>query len=69
LHEDGLLEEPRRIIERLATEISTLAAGNLETSMILAFEQKVTSFADAVAARYFLQRPELPGGPGASGFA
>jgi uncharacterized alpha-E superfamily protein len=69
LHEDGLLEEPRRIIERLATEMSTLAAGNLETSMILAFEQKVTSFADAVAARYFLQRPELPGGLGASGLA
>jgi uncharacterized circularly permuted ATP-grasp superfamily protein/uncharacterized alpha-E superfamily protein len=69
LHEDGLLEEPRQIVERLATEISTSAAGNLDTSTILAFEQKVTSFADAVAARYFLQRPELPGGIGASGLA
>jgi uncharacterized alpha-E superfamily protein len=69
LHEDGLLEEPRQIVERLSTEISTLAAANLDASMILAFEQKVTSFADAVGARYFLQRPELPGGLGASGLA
>jgi uncharacterized alpha-E superfamily protein len=69
LHEDGLLEEPRRIIARLSTEIATSAAGNLETSTILAFEQKVSGFADAVAGRYFLQRPELPGGLGASGLA
>ena len=69
LHEDGLLEEPRRIIERLATEVSTSAAGNLENSIILGLEQKITSFADAVAARYFLQRPELPGDLGASGLA
>ncbi len=69
LHEDGLLEEPRQIIERLATEISTSAARDLETSIILKFEQKITSFADAVAARYFLQRPELPAGLGASGLA
>jgi uncharacterized alpha-E superfamily protein len=69
LHEDGLLEEPRQIIARLSTEIATSAAGNLETSTILAFEQKISSFADAVAGRYFLQRPELPGGLGASGLA
>jgi uncharacterized circularly permuted ATP-grasp superfamily protein/uncharacterized alpha-E superfamily protein len=69
LREDGLLEEPRRIVARLSTEIATSAAGNLETSTILAFEQKVSSFADAVAGRYFLQRPELPGGLSASGLA
>ena len=69
LHEDGLLEEPRQIIARLTTEISTSAAANLNTSTILAFEQKVSGFADAVAARYFLQRPELPAGLGASGLA
>jgi uncharacterized alpha-E superfamily protein len=69
LREDGLLEEPQQIIEKLTSEISTAVAGNLETSIILAFEQKVTSFADAVAARYFLQRPELPVGMAASGLA
>jgi uncharacterized circularly permuted ATP-grasp superfamily protein/uncharacterized alpha-E superfamily protein len=67
LHEDGLLEEPRQIIARLTTEISTSAAGSLKTSTILGFEQKISSFADAVAARYFLQRPELPAGLGESG--
>ena len=64
-----LLEEPRQIVARLSTEIATSAAGNLEASVILAYEQKISSFADAVAARYFLQRPELPGGLGASGLA
>jgi uncharacterized circularly permuted ATP-grasp superfamily protein/uncharacterized alpha-E superfamily protein len=67
LHEDGLLEESRQIIARLTTEISTSAAGNLSTSAILGFEQKISSFANAVAARYFLQRPELPAGLGESG--
>jgi uncharacterized circularly permuted ATP-grasp superfamily protein/uncharacterized alpha-E superfamily protein len=67
LHEDGLLEEPRQIIARLTTEISTSAAGGLNTSTILGFEQKISSFADAVAARYFLQRPELPASLGESG--
>ena len=41
LQDDGLLEEPRQIIARLATEIATSAAGNLETSIILAFEQGI----------------------------
>jgi uncharacterized circularly permuted ATP-grasp superfamily protein/uncharacterized alpha-E superfamily protein len=69
LHEDGLLEEPRQIITKLATEISTSAAGNLETSIILAFEQKILNFADTVAARYFLRRPEMSVGIGVSGLA
>jgi uncharacterized alpha-E superfamily protein len=69
LHEDGLLEEPRRIIERLATEISTTAAKNLETSFILALEQNIANFADAVAARYFLQRPDISVGISKSGLA
>ena len=69
LHEDGLLEEPRQIIAKLATEISTSVAGDLETSIILALEQKISNFADAVAARYFLQRPEIAVGISASGLA
>jgi uncharacterized circularly permuted ATP-grasp superfamily protein/uncharacterized alpha-E superfamily protein len=69
LHEDGLLEEPRLIIAKLATELSTSVARDLEVSTILAIEQKVSSFADAVAARYFLQRPEIAVGISASGLA
>jgi uncharacterized alpha-E superfamily protein len=69
LQQDGLLEEPRQIIARLATEISTSAAMNIETSIILAFEQKISNFADAVAARYFLQRPEISVANSASGLA
>jgi uncharacterized circularly permuted ATP-grasp superfamily protein/uncharacterized alpha-E superfamily protein len=69
LHEDGLLEEPRQIIAKLATEISTSVAGDLEISIILAFEQKISNFADAVASRYFLQRPEIAVGMSASGLA
>jgi uncharacterized alpha-E superfamily protein len=69
LHEDGLLEEPRLIIAKLATELSTSVARDLEVSTILAVEQKVSSFADAVAARYFLQRPEIAVGISASGLA
>ena len=69
LQDDGLLEEPRQIIARLATEIATSAAGNLETSIILAFEQRISNFADAVSSRYFLQRPASSVGIGASGLA
>ena len=69
LHEDGLLEEPRQIIARLTTEISTSAAGSLNVPTILGYEQKISSFANAVASRYFLQRPELPASLGESGLA
>jgi len=69
LQEDGLLEEPQQIIARLTAEISTLAAMNLETSMILACEQRIANFADSVAARYFLQRPEIAVGFSMSGLA
>jgi uncharacterized circularly permuted ATP-grasp superfamily protein/uncharacterized alpha-E superfamily protein len=69
LHEDGLLEEPRQIIAKLATEISTSVAKDIETSIILALAQKISNFADAVATRYFLQRPEIAVGISASGLA
>ena len=69
LQQDGLPEEPRRLIERLATEISTSTAERLDTSIILALEQKISGFSEAVAARYFLQRPDMPVGIGASGLA
>jgi uncharacterized alpha-E superfamily protein len=69
LQEDGLMEEPRQIIARLATEMATSVAKGLKTSTILAFEQTISRFSDAVATRYFLQRPEISVGAGASGLA
>jgi uncharacterized circularly permuted ATP-grasp superfamily protein/uncharacterized alpha-E superfamily protein len=69
LQQDGLLEEPRQIIERLATEVSTAAAKDLETSFILGLEGQISRFSNAVATRYFLQRPELPVQIAASGLA
>ncbi len=69
LHQDGLPEEPRQIIARLTTELSTSAANGLDTSTILALEQRISNFADAVAARYFLRRPEISAATGASGLA
>ncbi|MDQ8730982.1 circularly permuted type 2 ATP-grasp protein [Bradyrhizobium sp. LHD-71] len=58
LNEDGLPEEPKRIIELIAGEIGSIAARDTDVSAILAFEQKLMRFADALAARYFLQRPD-----------
>jgi uncharacterized alpha-E superfamily protein len=69
LNDDGLPEEPKRIIELFSGEIASTSARKVDVPMILAFEQKLTGFADAVAARYFLQRPEGLKSKSASGLA
>jgi uncharacterized circularly permuted ATP-grasp superfamily protein/uncharacterized alpha-E superfamily protein len=69
LRNDGMLEEPSQLIAKLVTEISTSAAKDIDSTIILALEQKISNFADAVAARYFLHRPEIAVGKGASGLA
>jgi uncharacterized circularly permuted ATP-grasp superfamily protein/uncharacterized alpha-E superfamily protein len=69
LRNDGMLEEPSQLIVKLVTEISTSAAKDLDSTIILALEQKISNFAEAVAARYFLRRPEIAVGKGASGLA
>jgi uncharacterized circularly permuted ATP-grasp superfamily protein/uncharacterized alpha-E superfamily protein len=58
LNDDGLPEEPRRIVEQIAGEIASASARSIAPAAILAFEQKLMRFADAVATRYFLQRPD-----------
>jgi uncharacterized alpha-E superfamily protein len=58
LNEDGIPEEPTRIIESLGGEIASVAARDIDVAMILGLEQKLMRFADALAARYFLQRPD-----------
>ena len=57
------------MIARLATEIATSEARDLDATIILALEQKVSNFAQAVANRYFLRRPEMTVAPLASGLA
>jgi uncharacterized circularly permuted ATP-grasp superfamily protein/uncharacterized alpha-E superfamily protein len=69
LNDDGIPEEPKRIIELFGGEIASTSAREVDVSLILAFEQKLMRFADAVAARYFLQRPEGLKPKSASGLA
>ncbi|MBR1222715.1 circularly permuted type 2 ATP-grasp protein [Bradyrhizobium sp. U87765 SZCCT0131] len=58
LNDDGIPEEPKRFIDLFAGEIASAAADDIEPSSVLAFEQTLMRFADAIASRYFLQRPE-----------
>lgn len=60
VRDDGIPEEPQQLIARLATEIATSEARKLDTGIILALEQHISNFAQAVANRYFLRRPEVP---------
>lgn len=69
LNQDGIPEEPKRIIELFGGEIASADARSVDTSTILGFEQKLMKFADALAARYFLQRPDELKTKSASGLA
>ncbi len=66
LAEDGMPEAPRRLSIKLAADIAVEQAEKLAANRVLAFEQRVSGLADAVAARYFLQgaarRDETPSG-------
>jgi hypothetical protein len=55
LNPDGMPEEPSRILIRLASEVETARAGDMNPGRVLAFEQMLMKLSDAVAARYFLQ--------------
>ena len=57
LREDGMLEEPRLIVTKLAAQVATASASNLDAKTILAFERTLLSLADAIGGRYFLQGP------------
>jgi uncharacterized alpha-E superfamily protein len=69
LSDDGIPEEPRRIIDFLAGEVASTAAQDIEAATILAFEQTLMRFADSVGARYFLQRPDTMKAKDKSGLA
>jgi len=69
LSDDGIPEEPKRIIDLLAGEIASTSAQEIETPTVLAFEQTLMRFADSVGARYFLQRPDTMKAKDKSGLA
>ena len=69
LNDDGIPEEPKRFIDHLAGEIASTSAQEIEPTTVLAFEQTLMRFADSIAARYFLQRPEAMTAKGMSGLA
>ena len=67
LRDDGLPEEPQRLTARLAAELETASADELDGSRVLAIEQRLNALAEAIAGRYFLrghhaQRAERPMG-------
>jgi uncharacterized alpha-E superfamily protein len=69
LNDDGIPEEPKRFIDLFAGEIASAAVDDIEPSSVLAFEQTLMRFADSIAARYFLQRPDGLKTKSASGLA
>jgi len=54
LVDDGMLEEPRRILVMLATEVEIDEAANVDADRMLDFERALSRLSSAVAARYFL---------------
>jgi len=69
LSDDGMLEAPQRLVLKLAAEISTTVAATLNNNRILAFEQNLLALAEAIAARYFLQGPNIARSDKSSGLA
>ena len=45
LHADGVPEEPQRLAARLATDLETTTAQDLDNSVVLAVEQRISNFA------------------------
>ena len=55
LLQDGMLEEPSRVLLPLATAVETAAAADLSAPAVLAYERTLLRLSGAVADRYFLQ--------------
>jgi uncharacterized alpha-E superfamily protein len=55
LLDDGMLEEPNRILLPLATQVETEDADGLNADKMLAFEHALMRLSNAIADRYFLQ--------------
>jgi len=59
LHDDGMLEAPRRIALKLRAEIEVEDASRIDGQRMLEIEQGVMALADALADRYFIQATEV----------
>ena len=55
LVEDGMMEPPTRILTRLATDIETALAAEVDVDLIMRFEESLLGLSNAVADRYFLR--------------
>jgi len=55
LLDDGMMEEPSRILLALASQVETEDAAHLTTEQMSAFEEALMRLSGAVADRYFLQ--------------
>jgi uncharacterized alpha-E superfamily protein len=55
LQNDGMPEEPTRLLVRLAGQIETEDAASLDGEVALVFEQMLMGLSNAIADRYFLQ--------------
>jgi uncharacterized alpha-E superfamily protein len=60
IDENGILEPPRKLAVKLASDIAVTDAMTLDGRQILAFENNLMALANAIAARYFLQGPNAP---------
>ena len=57
LLDDGMLEEPNRILLPLMAEVQTADADDLDVDKMLAFEQALMRLSNAIAGRYFCGAP------------
>jgi uncharacterized alpha-E superfamily protein len=55
LLDDGMPEEPQRILLSLAADVETEDAANLDANRAFAFEQTLLRLSTAISDRYFLQ--------------
>ena len=63
LHDDGVMEPPRRLSVKLRAELELEDARFLGPATILSVEQRLMALADKIAERYFAQ-----GGEGATNY-
>jgi len=54
LREDGIMEEPRRLVLKLAADAEAEDAKGLGAGKILAYEQRLMTLSESIASRYFL---------------
>jgi uncharacterized circularly permuted ATP-grasp superfamily protein/uncharacterized alpha-E superfamily protein len=54
LRQDGIPEEPLRLATRLAAELTSRTADELEDEEVLEIENQIAGLAEAIARRYFL---------------